>query len=55
MSQEQTAEMWKEFRRQQAIHKKGAANKTAEAFAEWNKQAEELEVFKKRIEALEDQ
>jgi hypothetical protein len=55
MGREHTAEMWKEFRRRQAAQRKGPANRSAEALAEWNKEEEALEAFKKQIEALEDQ
>jgi hypothetical protein len=42
MSREQTAEMWKEFRRRQAVHIKGPVNGSAEALAEWSKEEEAL-------------
>jgi hypothetical protein len=55
MSNEQTMEMWKEFRRRQAAHAKGPADGTAKALAEWNAEAEALDAFKKQIESIEDQ
>jgi hypothetical protein len=55
MSREQVAELWKEYRQRQAIQRKGPANRSAEALAEWNKGEEALEAFKKQIEALEDE
>lgn len=55
MGKEDMVEMRKEYRKRWEAHLKGAVNGSAEALAEWNKEGEELEAEKKRIEDIEDQ